>query len=220
MFRRLLINYGNLFILRHGQTTPNAKGYWYNDDEEDINSTGIEQARSVAEKIRIIDPEVVFSSPLRRCVHTAELVLDHANPSAFILNPGLSERYLKALEGLDSAGIREKYDVEMDFPTSTRIDHLPDIERSDIFRNRVNTAFEEIMREGSGKRILVITHGGVMWAFLDIYLGMHTIKPKTFNNCALLGVNSLHGNFVPTLSVNMREDWYSHVNPSWRGLPL
>jgi broad specificity phosphatase PhoE len=215
-----LITYGNLFILRHGQTDANSKGFWYNDEDADINEIGIAQAKSISEKIRIFNPEIIISSPLRRCIHTAEIVLDRSNPKQFELNPNLSERYLKALEGLNTDGIKTKYGIDMDFPTSPKIDNLPDIESSTDFYERIRNTFNEIISEYKDRPTLVVTHGGVMWAFLDIYLGMKTIKPRTFQNCALLGVSRDGEKFIPTVSINMREDWYSHVNPSWKGLPL
>ncbi|MGP6207889.1 histidine phosphatase family protein [Cuniculiplasma sp. SKW3] len=215
-----MITYGNLFILRHGETTANSKGYWYNHEDADINETGIEQAVKISEKIKVLNPEVIISSPLKRCVHTAEIVLDRTNPKQFTLNTHLVERNLKSLEGLDTEGIKKKFGIEMDFPTSGKIDHLPDVEPSNLFYERVKRAFDEIIEENKGKRTLVVTHGGVMWAFADIYLGMKTIKTKTFKNCALLGLSMNGEKFVPTISINMREDWYSHINPSWKGLPL
>lgn len=215
-----MITYGNLFILRHGETVANSKGYWYNHEDADINENGIEQAERISEKIKVLNPEIVISSPLKRCVQTAEIVLDKINPKQFTLNAHLVERNLKSLEGLDTEGIKDKFGIEMDFPTSSKIDHLPDVEPSNLFYERVKMAFDEILEEHKGKRTLVVTHGGVMWAFVDIYMGMKTIKPRTFKNCALLGLSRNGEKFVPTISINMREDWYSHINPSWKGLPL
>ncbi len=216
----LLTDYGSIFILRHGQTTPNSLGYWYNDDEEPLNETGISQAREISGVIEKIQPEIFYVSPLRRCIQTSELVLERVNPRDYVVMPELAERNLKPLKGLDSKGIMEKYGIEMDNPITGRIDHLPEAETSEQFRARVKRVFDFILEESQGKRVLVVTHGGVMWAFLQIYLHMDRIKSKTFQNCALLGMKRDGENFTPTISVNMREDWFSDFNPSWKGFQL
>ncbi len=211
---------GNIFILRHGQTTPNSLGHWYNDDEEPLNETGISQAREISRVIGKINPEIFYVSPLKRCIQTSEFVLEKVNPGNYVILPELAERNLKPLEGLDSNGIMKKYGIEMDNPITGRIDNLPEVETSEQFKARVRRAFDLIFEESRGKKVLVVTHGGVMWAFLQIYLNMDRIKSKTFQNCALLGLKRDGKNFTPTLSVNMRDDWFSDFNPSWKGCQL
>ena len=53
----------NVYIVRHGQTDSNLAGV-YNYLNEDINENGIEQAKNLSEKIKDLDYELIYCSPL------------------------------------------------------------------------------------------------------------------------------------------------------------
>jgi len=62
-----------IYLIRHGQVNHNLYGIYSNVDE-DLNETGITQALTLKEKVNNIDYDVIYSSPLIRAKHTAEII--------------------------------------------------------------------------------------------------------------------------------------------------
>ena len=67
-----------IYLVRHGQVPHNAS-HQYNTKDEDLTEVGIKQALEVKEKIKNIDFDIIYSSPLIRAKHTAEIITDNDN---------------------------------------------------------------------------------------------------------------------------------------------
>lgn len=66
-----------IYLVRHGQVPHNAS-HQYNTKDEDLTDIGINQALEVKEKIKDIDFDIIYSSPLIRAKHTAEIITDNS----------------------------------------------------------------------------------------------------------------------------------------------
>lgn len=62
-----------IYIVRHGEVPHNALKQ-YNNQNEDLTEKGIKQAEELREKIKMINYDIVISSPLIRAKHTAEII--------------------------------------------------------------------------------------------------------------------------------------------------
>jgi len=67
----------SVFIARHGETTWNITGRYQGRLESPLSPLGIAQARAMAEPLASHPLKRIISSPLRRCVDTAEIVARH-----------------------------------------------------------------------------------------------------------------------------------------------
>ena len=85
-----------VYIVRHGQVPHNVLKQ-YNVKDEDLTNIGIEQALELKEKIRDIDFDIIYSSPLIRAKHTAEIITD--NNKSIIFDDRLKERNCGSLSG-------------------------------------------------------------------------------------------------------------------------
>jgi phosphoserine phosphatase len=63
-----------LILCRHGETDWNVAGRYQGQDDPPLNERGLAQARQLAEELRDVGLKVLYSSPLRRALHTAETV--------------------------------------------------------------------------------------------------------------------------------------------------
>jgi broad specificity phosphatase PhoE len=63
-----------LILCRHGETDWNVEGRYQGQDDPPLNGQGVAQARQLAEELRDVGLEVLYSSPLRRALQTAEVV--------------------------------------------------------------------------------------------------------------------------------------------------
>ena len=63
------------YIFRHGETDFNKEGRWQGAGHNpDLNLAGIAQAHILAETLRPYGLQKIYSSPLKRALHTAEII--------------------------------------------------------------------------------------------------------------------------------------------------
>ncbi|RNL84039.1 phosphoglyceromutase [Halostreptopolyspora alba] len=107
---------GTLVLLRHGESTWNAKGLFTGWVDVDLSATGEEEARKGGGLLREADlrPSIVHTSVLKRAIRTAEIALDEAELSWLPVRRSwrLNERHYGALQGKDKAQTREEYGEE------------------------------------------------------------------------------------------------------------
>ncbi|HIS25461.1 MAG TPA: histidine phosphatase family protein [Candidatus Pullilachnospira intestinigallinarum] len=64
-----------LYIVRHGETVWNTEGRLQGMADIELNENGIRLAKITGEKLKDIPFDLAISSPLKRAVHTARLIL-------------------------------------------------------------------------------------------------------------------------------------------------
>lgn len=152
-----------VYIVRHGQTPSNLAGV-YNLLEEDLNENGIKQAEDLSEKIKDLDYEVIYCSPLKRTIHTANIINRHNKEMIF--DERLVERKHGKLAGMPWSTVdrekhwnyynKEKYQDEESVP--------------ELFE-RVHGFLEELKNKNY-KSVLVVAHSGVSKAFYGYFKGI------------------------------------------------
>ena len=167
-----------LLLIRHGQVDFGSKDFrdtargpqW----DPPLDETGREQARRLAVRLASMDrPEGVFISPLRRCAETAEPFLDRASLDATV-DEDLAEVHIGEWEGvrfedllLNDEVIRRRFhDQEAMF------DLAPGGETGEELRARVVPAVERLIEPIERGNVVIITHGGVINAYLGHVMGL------------------------------------------------
>ena len=164
-----------LLFARHGETDWNREGRWQGWADPPLNDAGLEQARALAEQLRSMPFDAVFSSDLRRAHETAEIVAaPHEVP--VIADRGLREIDIGSWSGLTRA------EIERRFPDGSRRDG----ETREQHLERVLATVQRIARAHAGARLLVVSHGGTM-RVLRSHAGDEPFHPIA--NC---GVIELH----------------------------
>ena len=80
-----------IYLVRHGQTDSNLKKVYDNVElDEDINENGIKQAEELRNKIMNIKFDIIYSSQLKRAIHTANII--NYNNNKIIIDKRLEER--------------------------------------------------------------------------------------------------------------------------------
>src|SRR6478735_8427491 len=105
-----------LILLRHGESDWNEKNLFTGWVDVDLTEKGKAEAIRAGELIKELDrqPDVLYTSLLRRAINTANLALDKGDRHWIPVhrNWRLNERHYGALQGLDKAETKEKYGEE------------------------------------------------------------------------------------------------------------
>jgi len=165
-----------LLLVRHGQSTANARGIWQGQMEFPLSERGRKQA-ALAGRVLSREPfEALYASPLSRAFETASIIRENSGFAGHIIPMvGLSERRGGILEGHTWAE-QESRNPEL----AKKFLSIPEEERWALVGaetdEEVITRFGEAIssiRAGhhDGARIVVVSHGGVMRAFLRDLFG-------------------------------------------------
>jgi broad specificity phosphatase PhoE len=160
-----------LLLVRHGQSTANAKGIWQGQMEFPLSEEGRRQASLAARAISREPFEGLYSSPLSRAFETTQIIRQETGFAGEVVPvSGLSERYGGLLEGHTWAE-QEQRNPEL----AKKFLAIPEEERWALVGAEtdedVMARFEEAISSiralhPDGSRIVVVSHGGVMRAFL------------------------------------------------------
>lgn len=172
-------------LIRHGQTEANIKGILQGHLDVPLNETGRLQARCAAERLKNEKFDLLISSDLIRAAETAEIIGAVLQLSPVLL-PDLREWHLGELEGKESSSLWNLYPEIMD---SFNFDNGQDIrvpggESKFQFFERVSGCLDSLAAEYTGKRILLVSHGGTSRAIFRHIAGpprKGCMIPKTDN---------------------------------------
>ncbi len=160
-----------LLLIRHGQSTANATGVWQGQMEFPLSEGGRWQARRVGKALAGERLDGLYSSPLGRAFETAEIIAREAHfPDAVVPVEGLMERYGGILEGTTHAEREarnpELVEMFLGLPEEERW-NLVGAETDEEVLERFERAMSDICaRHTAGARIVAVSHGGAMRAFL------------------------------------------------------
>jgi broad specificity phosphatase PhoE len=160
-----------LLLVRHGQSTANAKGIWQGQMEFPLSDEGRRQATLAGRALASTPYDALYSSPLARAFQTAEIIARESGFSGDVIPVrGLTERHGGVLQG------HTWHEQEARNPDFARkFLALPEEERwtfagaetDEDVMGRLEAAMEDIRsRHPDGARIVVVSHGGAMRAFL------------------------------------------------------
>lgn len=76
-------NQMNLVLIRHGATASNKEHRYLGQTEESLSAEGTELLKKKKETGRYPKPDILFSSPMRRCLETAEIL--YPNKEAIVI---------------------------------------------------------------------------------------------------------------------------------------
>lgn len=173
-----------IIFIRHGQSTANASGVWQGQLDYPLSDEGRRQARHAGLALSNERLDAFYSSPLSRAHETASIVSREANFTGEITPVyGLTERHGGVLQG-QSWEEQEARNPEF----ARKFLSLPEEERwvmagaetDEEILDRFERAISGIMgRHPDGSRIVVVSHGGVMRAFLRERFGPDVLPGNT-----------------------------------------
>jgi probable phosphoglycerate mutase len=154
-----------LVLIRHGSTEENRRRILQGGLGGRLSAAGRREIAGVAERIRGIRFDTVYSSDLPRARDSAELLASLLALPAPVVDRRLRERGLGRLEGRP---VRELLSIKKkageDFSTFT----APDGEPAEEFRQRVHEFLREIRCRHARDTVMVVGHFLVNRAVLEL----------------------------------------------------
>lgn len=157
-------NKWNIYYIRHGQTDNNKNwivNWW--DDDIDLNQTWIDETISLAKQIASsqIKFDVIISSPMKRTVHTANLIKNHLNYDIEIVeDESFREQLFWEFKWMSHDEIKQKYWCKTDREL-TVIYRNNKLEWVIDFSKKVIDWYKSLEEKYAWKNILIVSHWGV-----------------------------------------------------------
>jgi broad specificity phosphatase PhoE len=160
-----------LIIVRHGETFENYKQITQGHYDSQLTPHGLTQARILSQRLRNENIDVIVSSDLRRCMHTAE-VINTFHDVPVLSSELLREQARGAFEGMPKTWSRDYVDL-LAIPYHL---WLPEGGETMVdLWDKVIPYFEALKKERSDETVLYVGHGGPI-ACLLTHLHGETIE--------------------------------------------
>jgi broad specificity phosphatase PhoE len=169
-------NARELILVRHGQSTANARGTWQGQMDFPLSDEGRQQARMAGLALSRETFDGLYSSPLSRAFETASIIRAHTGFRGEVVPvEGLSERSGGILEGYTWAEQEQRNpELAEKFLAIPEEDRwaLVGAETDEDVIGRFGEAIASIgARHAERSRIVIVSHGGAMRAYLRELFG-------------------------------------------------
>ena len=172
----------DFYVFRHGETDYNKERKLQGSGRDiALNEIGIKQGRQLAEKLKNIRLEAIYSSPLKRALQTAAFVAE-SQDIPVIVKDDLRECCYGDAEGMDLDEVERLYPEIKKNWTNPKVWDIryPYGESKREALERVWSRIQEL-KEAPEKSIGVAVHAGTMGSLLNF---MH-FDFKNIPNCAV-----------------------------------
>lgn len=157
------MQFTDFILVRHGETDYNKNHVIQGWVDTPLNEIGRKQAETAAEVLKNESFDEVWYSDLQRAANTAEAILKYHPEVPSFSSPELREWHLGFMQDMSYAELQEK-NPEYKKMLRTESMNLPvqDGESRSQFQLRVHSFLQKLADRSSGKRILIVSHGGVL----------------------------------------------------------
>ena len=152
-----------IYFVRHGETilTPDRKFSGSGEPNPPLTEEGLSQASALANEIAKFAPEILIASPLKRTTQTAEVIAATLD-LRIIFDEAWFECAFGSWDGLSIDEVAQKFPIEYKTWLSSSSYAPPGGESYDALGWRVDEAMDKLVAKYPNKRIVVVTHNGVI----------------------------------------------------------
>lgn len=176
-----------VLLARHGETDDNRRLVFQGQGGHGLNARGRAQAERLGARMRLFPPDVIVASDLERAVETASIVAEACGRD-LVLDPDLREVDVGTWTGRSYAEIERLHPEEW-AAWSGGIDvRRGGGETYAELAERVGRAVARHVRANARQRILFVSHGGAIKAYVTRLLGIPAEGLRALagvGNCAL-----------------------------------
>lgn len=167
-----------LLLIRHGETDWNRELRFQGQVDVPLNATGHEQARRLGDRLASEPAHQLYSSDLVRTLQTAGPAAERLALSG-VADRALREQAFGVIDGMSVPDIQREHpdiwarwlDFDADYAP-------PGGESQRQFHDRVMGVMARLVRAHAGKRLVIVTHGGVLDILYRMANGMPLGGPR------------------------------------------
>ena len=155
-----------IYLIRHGEAMGNVNGIFQGHTDCEISSKGKIQLECLKERCKEIEYDVIFSSPLKRAIETAEAV-NFYHDLPIQTDKGLMEINGGIFEGKKWDELPNLYPEAYDLWTNQHSKFtVEDGESMESVFNRITLTVTKLAARNRGKKIAIVSHGCAIRNFL------------------------------------------------------
>jgi len=207
-----------LILLRHGQ--PELQNSLLGQTDSKLSDFGWQQMQ--ASSLNLKDIDHVITSPLLRC---KQFAVDYAikNGIPFECLESFQECNFGDWDGLSYQQLNEEHSTDFErFLDSPNKVHPPNGETLSDFNTRIDKALELALEEHQGKKILLVSHGGVIRSLVAWCLKLDRLSNIPFRSFSIDYASQTHIELFHGESLPNEEQWHhaENVFPLLRNLNI
>ncbi len=161
-----------ILLIRHGESTWNLTGRYQGRIDTELSDRGQEQAKRLAEHLKILPIQAIYSSPLRRAFHTALAVaLDHGLD--VVTEDDLTEIDHGTWNGLLREEVEKRFGplLQQWLQTPAQVT-MPEGEGLEDVGRRAWSVLEKLAGRHPGNLVAVCSHDAVIKTLIATALGL------------------------------------------------
>ncbi|HEY9063046.1 MAG TPA: histidine phosphatase family protein [Pseudobacteroides sp.] len=198
-----------LILVRHAQAEGNVREEFHGWTDGDITKKGHLQAQCAATRLKDFKLDVLYSSPLKRAVDTAQYISYESNLPV-IKREGLKEINGGDWDGLSWKELQTRWPEEFEiWSGKPHMHRMPNGESMMEFLTRLVNELGFIMLNNRGKNICIVTHGMAIRVLMSYFHGVkleNTPEIKWIGNASITVIDYEDDKFIVTI-----ESDYSHL---------
>jgi broad specificity phosphatase PhoE len=160
-----------IYLVRHGRTAWNREKRLQGSIDQPLDEEGESQAHQLGIRLKEVDFEKIYSSPLSRAHRTA-CILNQYMQKEVSVEPALREGSYGSAEGLTQSEYHQIFASQLaeakSLPLNQRARHrtIPGSETMAEVANRALPFLMNLAQTQKGKNLLIVSHGGVIRSLL------------------------------------------------------
>ncbi|BAY82750.1 phosphoglycerate/bisphosphoglycerate mutase [Calothrix parasitica NIES-267] len=184
-----------LLLVRHGETEWNQQSKYQGQVDVSLNANGKLQSQKVADFLKHVSIDKVYSSSMLRAKETAEIILQQHQGTSKLDNLELNDGFKEIIHGVWEG--KSKTEIEREFPGELQRWYetpekfkMPSGESLQQVWQRTVEVYESILKaalDNQLKTVLIVAHGGTNQILLCHILGLSAKHFWNFrqSNCCL-----------------------------------
>lgn len=148
-----------LIFVRHGQTVENAAGIIQGQLDTELTDLGREQAAKLAERLKEMSFDCVYSSDLKRAKHTADAIVKYHPDVPFTCTRDARERNWGDMQAKKRSEVRAKWDELVKKHGNDPALAPPGGESFVDLYKRADRFVHKLLKKHRGQTVLLVAHG-------------------------------------------------------------
>lgn len=151
-----------IFLIRHGETVWNTKKLIQGQLDSPLTDNGIRQSNLLSKRIKKINPDIIYTSDLKRAIDTANIINQHINKDVIKIS-GVRERHWGVFQGADWPKVKKFFPTQYKYYKNDSKNYtIPNGESYNQVTKRTMDTLSDIIKNHENQKIVVVTHGGVI----------------------------------------------------------